>query len=157
MSAPVPKQANPRPMSSRHRARGAAVQALYQWQSTGLEPESIITQFLDDGPRMDRKLFRELLLGTIGEVESLDTALLPFLDRPISQVDPVERAILRLATYELLKRMEVPLGVVINEAIELAKTYGAEAGHRFVNGVLDKMAAKVRPEAAAVKAAKKTL
>lgn len=144
-----------RRMSSRHRARGAAVQALYQWQATAQDPDTIITQFMDDGPRMDRKLFRELLHGTIAEVERVDADLEPFLDRPILQVDPVERAILRLAGYELLNRLEVPLGVVINEAIELAKTYGAESGHRFVNGVLDKMADKVRPEAALAKATKR--
>lgn len=133
----------------RHRARRAAVQALYQWQLTGQPPDEIVKQIIEDGGpvRLDQTFLRELVLGTAAAVQRLDEALIPHLDRPVAQLDPVERAILRLGAYELLDRLEVPLRVVINEAVELAKTFGAEASHRYVNGVLDKVARIGRPEA----------
>ena len=142
----------------RHQARRAVVQALYQWQATNQDPGFIVRQFLEDRSlqRFDKKLFKELFEGTIAEREALDELLGPLLDRPLDQVDPVERGVLRLAGYELKHRLEIPLRVVINEAVELAKTFGAESGHRFVNGVLDQLADQVRPEAAAVKSARKT-
>jgi transcription antitermination protein NusB len=141
----------------RHNARRAVVQALYQWQATSQQPHDIMQQFVGDRSlqRFDKKLFRELFAGTLEEREALDALLTPFLDRPLEQVDPVERSILRLACYELQHRLEIPLRVVINEAVELAKTFGGESGHRFVNGVLDKLADRVRPEAAALKATRK--
>jgi transcription antitermination protein NusB len=142
---------SPRRPNLRHRCRRAAVQALYQWQLTANPPEQIVTELMDEGGqgRLDETFLRELVLGTVDKVVALDEALTPFLDRTIEQVDPVERAILRLSTYELMERMEVPLRVVINESIELAKTFGAEASHRYVNGVLDRLARTVRPEAGA--------
>ena len=154
---PLEKPAVKRPGNVRHNARRAVVQALYQWQATAQEPQDIAQQFISDRSlqRFDKKLFRELFAGTLTEREALDTLLTPLLDRPLDQVDPVERAILRLAGYELQHRLEIPLRVVINEAVELAKTFGAESGHRFVNGVLDQLADQVRPEASAVKAARK--
>ncbi|MEM7404455.1 MAG: transcription antitermination factor NusB [Pseudomonadota bacterium] len=146
-----------KPVSVRHQARRAVVQALYQWQATAQDPDDIARQFIqnNDAPRMDKKLFRELFLGTVGEVQSLDESLAPHLSRPMAQVDPVERSILRLAAFELTRRMEIPIGVVLNEAVELAKTFGAEASHKFVNGVLDQLTDQVRPEATIVKAARK--
>ena len=134
---------------ARRRARAAAVQALYQWQLTGQDAAEIETQFLadhiaDDVPSVDRKYFRELLHGVVGTVESLDRRIAPLLDRPVGQVDPVECAILRLGAFELVERTEIPTGVTINEAVELAKTFGGENGHRYVNGVLDGLARSVR-------------
>ncbi|MGB0751723.1 MAG: transcription antitermination factor NusB [Gammaproteobacteria bacterium] len=133
----------------RHRARRAAVQALYEWQLTANEPESVVDELIASGGqgRLDEKYLRELVLGTVNAVNKLDDALKPHLDREIADVDPVERAVLRLGAYELVHRIEVPLRVVINEGVELAKTFGAEDGHKYVNGVLDKLARTVRPEA----------
>ena len=154
---PLPSPAAKRGGNLRHAARRAVVQALYQWQATAQEPHDIMQQFVADRSlqRFDKKLFRELFSGTLSEREALDALLAPLLDRPLEQVDPVERAILRLAGYELQHRLEIPLRVVINEAVELAKTFGGESGHRFVNGVLDQLADRVRPEAAALKATRK--
>lgn len=133
----------------RHRTRRAAVQALYEWQLTANEPESVVDELIASGGqgRLDEKFLRELVIDTVNAVEKLDEALAPHLDREITDVDPVERAVLRLGAYELVHRIEVPLRVVINEGVELAKTFGAEDGHKYVNGVLDKLARTVRPEA----------
>ena len=132
----------------RSKARRMAVQALYQWQLTGQEPTDIIAQFAEERPHQsaDFTYFSDLLRGVTAQLSRLDDSLRPQLDRSILSVDPVERAILRLAAYELLERLEVPYKVVINEAVELAKTYGAEKGHRYVNGVIDKTAKVLRTE-----------
>ena len=103
-------------------------------------------QFLaeQDLSGFDVGYFRDLLHGVPGQLNRLDQALGPLLDRSIASVDPVERAILRLGAYELLQHPEIPYRVVINEAVELAKIFGATEGHRYVNGVLDRMARQVR-------------
>ena len=151
MSAPPGKTAAaPRRRGARHRARAAAVQALYQWHMTRQDPAEIESQFLadrlaEDAPAVDRSFFRELLHGVVGAVERLDRRIEPLLDRPVAQVDPVECAILRIGAFELVERKEIPTGVTINEAVELAKTFGGENGHRYVNGVLDRLARDVRP------------
>ena len=126
----------------RSKARRLAVQALYQWQLAGQDPVDIVAQFAAEhtNKTVDFEYFSELFQGVVGSLDELDSHLRPQLDRAMLSVDPVERAILRLATYELLERLEVPYKVVINEAVELAKTFGAEQGHRYVNGVLDKTA-----------------
>ncbi len=131
---------------ARKRARRAAVQAIYQWQVTGQNIGEIDAQFTEehDPKRTDMDYFRELLRQVATRVDELDEAFSPFLDRPMAEVDPVERAILRLATYEFMHRPDVPYRVVINEAVELAKTFGADQSHRYINGILDKVAAKVR-------------
>jgi N utilization substance protein B len=128
-------------------ARRYAMQALYQWQMTGQDSVVILDQFLSeqDMERADIAYFQELLCQIPRHVVAIDAHLLPFLDRPLEQVDPVERAILRIAAYELAYRPDVPFRVVINEAVEIAKKFGAEQGHRFVNGVLDKTAHQLRP------------
>jgi transcription antitermination protein NusB len=130
----------------RSRARRLAMQALYQWQLTGQDTGQINAQFLTEGDLGDADLgyFQELLQQAALHVESIDAALNPYLDRPPVQIDPVERAILWVAGYELLYRMDVPYRVVINEAVELAKAFGAEQGHKFINGVLDKAAKVLR-------------
>ena len=130
----------------RSKARSLAAQALYQWQMAGQPVSDILAQFLTEHAetRFDRDYFRDLLEGVPRELTALDEALAPALDRDIERVDPVERAILRLGAYELLRHPEIPYKVAINEAVELAKLFGAEQGHRYVNGVLDRTARRLR-------------
>jgi N utilization substance protein B len=122
------------------------MQALYQWQMTGQDIQDVVNQFLttQDVSRADIEYFRELLSKIPGEVDQLDAALSPFMERSMDEVDPVERAILRLSAYELMRRPDIPYRVVINEAIELTKKFGADQAHRFVNGVLDKAVQDLR-------------
>lgn len=131
---------------SRHLARQAAVQALYQWQLTEQSPEDIEDHFILDHEmsKVDMDYFDQLVRQIPLHIHELDDHLIPHLDREVDEVDPVERAILRVGTYELEFHPEVPYKVVINESVELAKTFGAEHGHKFVNGVLDKVASKLR-------------
>lgn len=130
----------------RKRARQAAVQALYQWQLTEQPPADIERHFIDDHDLkgVDREYFRLLLRDIPLHQKQLDAHLVPHLDRGIDAIDPVERAILRLGTYEFAYHPEIPYRVILNESIELAKTFGAEQGHKFVNAVLDKVAAGLR-------------
>ena len=152
----------------RSQARRYAVLALYQWQLTGKSPVEIGRDFFDDPAWIgevaesfadvgddgvpgaaaqiayDRELFAQILHGVPNHLKDLDAHLQPALDRPIERVDPVERAILRAGAYELLFCPEVPGPVVINEAVDLAKLLGAEQGHRYVNGVLDRLAHDIR-------------
>lgn len=130
----------------RSKARSLAAQALYQWQMAGQPVSDILGQFLAEHAerKFDRDYFRDLLEGVPRHLEAIDGALAEALDRDIERVDPVERAILRLGTYELLQHPEIPYKVAINEAVELAKLFGAEQGHRYVNGVLDKTARRLR-------------
>jgi N utilization substance protein B len=132
----------------RTQARKHAVQAIYQWQIAGQDIADIINQFLEeqDLGSFEIPYFQELIRGVPNHLAELDELLKPTLDRAIESVDPVERAILRLAAYELSHKPEVPYRVVINEAVELAKVFGAEQGHKFVNGVLDQVAKKVRAQ-----------
>jgi len=131
---------------ARHRARSLLVQALYQWQIGGDDPGEIIVQFVDgrDMSGADVEYFRESMRAITAGIEGLDAQIAPLLERSLAMVDPVERAILRLACYELEVRLEVPVRVVIDEAVELAKRYGAEQGHRFVNGLVDRLAHRIR-------------
>jgi len=130
----------------RHRAREYAVQALYQWQVTGNETSQILQQFALEkkSTTYEVEYFKDLVLGVVTRLADLDEAITPLIDRDIEQVDLVERAVLRLAAYELLKHPEIPYRVIINEAVELTKMFGAEMGHRYVNGVVDKMARSIR-------------
>ncbi len=142
MSDP-PKRAFTR---ARSWARRYAMQALYQWQMTGQDLAPIETQFLNEEgmSKADVAYFRELLHQILTRTGSLNGVIEPFLDRPLVQVDPVERAILWIAAYELSYRLDIPYRVIINEAVELAKKFGAEQGHRFINGVLDQASRKLR-------------
>ncbi|RDH83534.1 MAG: transcription antitermination factor NusB [endosymbiont of Escarpia spicata] len=130
----------------RSQARRHAVQAVYQWQMAGQDVGSIVDQFLaeQDVKSFEVPYFQDLLHGVPRHLTELDELLKPALDRAIESVDPVERAVLRLGVYELNFHPEVPYRVVINESVELAKVFGAEQGHRFVNGVLDKVAKEIR-------------
>jgi N utilization substance protein B len=138
----------------RSRARSRAVQALYQWQLTGQNVSDVETQFLaeEDMSGVDVGYFSTLLHEVPANLKSFDEYLASVIDRGIDAVDPVERAVLRLGVCELALHPEVPYRVAINEAVELAKVFGAEQGHKYVNGVLDKLARKLRkPETSARK------
>jgi N utilization substance protein B len=131
---------------ARARARRYAMQALYQWDLSGTDLPLIRKQFLvaEDFSKADKPYFIELLSEAPKHIDSIDENISLFIDRPLEQLDPVERAVLRLATYELLYRLDIPYRVTINEAVQLTKKFGAEQGHTFVNGVLDKAAHKLR-------------
>ena len=131
---------------ARSRARRRALQAVYAWQMSGTGAREVIAQFAHEQAKepADLAYFEDLVRGVDEHRKDLDTALAPFLDRDIEQVDAIERAVLRLAAYELRHRPDVPYRVVINEAIEIAKRFGAEHGHTYVNGVLDHAAADWR-------------
>ena len=133
--------------SSRTNARQSAVQALYQWQITGQNLNEIEQQFYinENFKKVKRSYFKELLHGVPGQLKSLDNALLEFVDRAINEIDPVERAILRIGVYELVNRQDVPYKVILNEGVNLAKRYGATESYKYVNSVLDKVAQKQRP------------
>jgi N utilization substance protein B len=126
---------------ARARARRRVLQALYQWQLTGHEPMDIERQFLGDHRlgRMDLVYFSEVFRGVTAQAESLDRVFDAYLDRPARTLDPVELALLRLGSYELSERLDVPYRVCIDQAVELAKSFGAEQSHRYINGVLDRV------------------
>lgn len=132
----------------RSRARQAAVQALYQWQVTGQEAHDIARFFLRDedseGGALDEAYFAELIREVPLHAEEIDGLLGPHLDRPLAEVDPVERAILRLGVYEFRYHPEIGQRIVLNEAVLLAKRFGGDSGHKFVNAVLDKAAGVLR-------------
>ena len=142
--------------SDRTRARRYAVQALYEWQVSGNAPKEIEQQFLIEHQtrKFDRPYFNELLAGIAEQVEELDAEISTLSERPFKEVDIVEKAILRLGCFELKNRTDIPYRVVINEAIELTKTFGAEEAHRFVNGTMDKLAEKLRQLEVAAKKGK---
>ncbi len=132
---------------ARSRARGQALQALYQWQLTAQPSHDISRLFLRDPESaggVDEAYFAELIREIPQHVEELDGLLAAHLDRALAEVDPVERAILRIGVYELRYRLEIGPRIVLNEAVELAKRYGGEAGHKFVNAVLDGAAKVLR-------------
>ncbi|GMU43255.1 MAG: transcription antitermination factor NusB [Xanthomonadales bacterium] len=135
-----------RPFPERARARRRALQALYQWQIGGGPMRRIIEQFNEeqDMAIADGAYFSELLLGVEAQLAQIDGAIAPCADRGIDEIDAIERATLRLATFELLHRLDIPYKVVINEAIELARDFGAEGGHGYVNAVLDRVARNAR-------------
>jgi len=130
----------------RTRARRRALQAVYAWQLSGASARDIVTQFAHEQAReiADLAYFEDLVHGVETHLDSLDAALAPHLDRGIDEVDPIERAALRIAAYEFARRQDVPYRVVINEALESVKRFGSEHGHTYVNGVLDHLAAELR-------------
>ena len=130
----------------RRHARRALVQAIYQWQVAAHDADEIRAQFADSGTlkKADRAFFNRCLHGIIAETDDLDCAFAPYLDRKVSELNQVERAILRAGTYELSACPEVPFKVVLDEYINLAKTFGAEGSYKYVNGVLDRVARDLR-------------
>lgn len=133
---------------SKHYSRCCAVQALYQWHHTQHSSAEIIEQFIAEQhlKQADRKYFKKLVMGILAEQAALDALLIPHLDRDISTLTPVELAILRLAAFELLHCPEVPYKVVINEALEIAKDYGADQSYKYVNAIVDVLARQIRLE-----------
>ncbi|MBW6477571.1 MAG: transcription antitermination factor NusB, partial [Chromatiales bacterium] len=139
---------------ARSLARQRALQALYQWELTGQSLGDIEKQFMEidvdreeDDPQMkgvESGYFSELLHGIPAMLTELDALTAPLLDRPIAQLDPIERVILRIGSFELKQRIDIPYRVVINESVELAKLFGAEQGHKYVNGILDKLSQSLR-------------
>jgi len=141
---------SPRPdgidLAARSRARRRALQALYAWQIGGSAMKAVIEQFQheQDMEVADLDYFEDLLHGVEKNLAAIDESLKPYVDREIEQIDPIERATLRMAAYELKYRPDVPYRVIINEAIEVTKRFGADHGHSYVNGVLDKLALQLR-------------
>jgi N utilization substance protein B len=133
-------------LAARSRARRRATQALYAWQVSGNSMKDVIEEFRheQDMEIADLDYFEDLLRGVDTHCTEIDAGLAPFLDRDMAQVDPIERAVLRLSAYELRYRPDVPYRVVLNEAIEVVKRFGAEHGYTYVNGVLDKAAKEWR-------------
>lgn len=139
-------------ISPRHRARECAAQALYSWQLSQNPVEQIELAFVTElafiadnesqleDDKVDMPYFRKLLRGTVEHIDTIDGSLRPYLDRAEDEVDPIERAILRLAAYELQFELDVPYKVVINEGIEVAKVLGSDDSHKYINGILDKLA-----------------
>ncbi|TDK20647.1 transcription antitermination factor NusB [Luteimonas aestuarii] len=131
---------------ARSRARRRALQAVYAMQLSGVDAKNAIAQFAHEQARepADLVYFEDLVRGVGGHHRELDAALAPFLDRNVEEVDAIERAMLRIAAYELLHRLDVPYRVVIDEALNTVKRFGSEHGHTYVNGVLDRAAAEWR-------------
>ncbi len=133
--------------SPRRRAREFALQALYQWQLSGND-EAAIEAHLGDSEgfdKADREFFAGLLRGVLAQRQTLQEQLQAFLDRPFGELSPVEACILLAGAFELNNHPQTPYGVIINESVELAKGFGGTDGHKYVNGVLDKLAARLRP------------
>lgn len=133
--------------SARRRSREFVVQGLYQWQINAVDPTLIADDLMQSKgfAEADEKHFRGLLHGVLADVDALHAALQPCLDRPVQGLSPVEHAILLVGAYELKHHLEIPYRVVINEAVELAKTFGGTDGFKYVNGVLDKLVVELRP------------
>jgi len=131
---------------ARKQSRKAAVQALYQWHMAAQNLGVIEAQFREENAntKMDFEYFSELLHKIPAELGELDDLIRPFVDRSMSDINPVELAILRLGAYELKHRLDIPYRVVINEGVDLTKKFGADQGHKFVNGMLDKLAKSIR-------------
>ncbi|MDP1649119.1 MAG: transcription antitermination factor NusB [Rubrivivax sp.] len=145
---PAAKRAPPK--SARRRSRELALQGLYQWLLSGEEPAAVEAHIRDmDGfAKCDRAHFDALLHGSIEHAAALDAVLTRHVDRKTTLLSPVEHAVLMIGVYELMHCIDIPYRVAINEAVELAKSFGGTDGHKYVNGVLDKCAAELRPEEA---------
>jgi N utilization substance protein B len=146
-SRPSAGQARGASRNARRRSREFAVQGLYQWLLSAENP-GVVEAHIAQSPgfdHADREHFRATLHGVIAEVETLRAAFTPFIDRALATLSPVEHAVLLVGTYELAHRPEIPYRVVINEGVELAKTFGGTDGYKYVNGVLDRVAAQLRP------------
>jgi N utilization substance protein B len=130
----------------RHNARQYALQAIYQWQLSGTPIQEIEMQFIKFHvtKKVDLDYFKEVITGVAKLQHDLDKQIEPYIERSISEVDPIELAILRIATYEFAKRLDVPYRVIINEGLELAKKFGSIEGFKFINSVLDRVARQLR-------------
>ncbi|MEY8877228.1 MAG: transcription antitermination factor NusB [Leptothrix sp. (in: b-proteobacteria)] len=137
----------PRPKSARRRSRELALQGLYEWQISQASASTVDAHMReqDEHPKCDATHFDALLHGCIDQVSELDAMLTPHLDRRVNELSPIEHGVLLIGAYELKHCLDVPYKVAINEAVELAKSFGGTDGHKYVNGVLDKAAADLRP------------
>jgi transcription antitermination protein NusB len=131
--------------TARHRSREIALQALYAWQLAAGDPLDEL-RTLDKEGRADRELAEALVRGVLERADELRALIAPCLDRDFARLSPVERAILYIGAFELQAHPETPFKVVINEAVELGKSFGGTGGHKFVNGVLEKLAGGLRPD-----------
>ncbi len=131
---------------ARGKSRRLAMQAIYQWQMTGDNISDIKQQFFDANnmAKLDSAFFSEMVSGVASSISELDPLLEKYMSRTVESVDPVERSILRLATYEFINRLDVPYRVVLNEAVTITKEFCSEKSHTFVNAVLDKVAKEIR-------------
>ena len=137
---------NNQEIREKRRARKLALQALYQWHMSGTAPSEVEAQFcaINNMAKVDHAYFSCLLHGIPAEINALHAAFIPFLDRTLESLDPIELTILRLSTFELMHRLEIPYRVVLDESVALAKTFGSQDGYRYVNGVLHQLAQKLR-------------
>jgi transcription antitermination protein NusB len=131
--------------TARRQAREIALQALYAWQLSGDDPLAQ-ARTLEGFEKTDARFVENVLRGVLGRAEELRTLITPHLSREFGRLSPIERAILYIGTYELASHPETPFKVVLNEAVELGKSFGATDGYRFVNGVLEKIATALRPD-----------
>ena len=132
-------------LAKRRKARRLILQALYQWLIAKADPLDILKEFREDnGGKIDWEYFQEVFIEIPKQVDILDAHLQPLLDRDASALDPIEQALLYLGTFELASRIDVPYKVVINECIDIAKEFGATDSHKYINGVLDKLAPTLR-------------
>jgi len=136
-----------KPTGNRRKSRELALKGLYQYLLSPKELRLIVREMADeaDFARADEAYFRSLLEGVYDQIAELDTRITKFLDRAIEELSPIEHAILLISAYELIFDVSIPYRVAINEGVELAKLYGGTDGHKYVNGVLDKLAAEARP------------
>jgi len=132
---------------ARRYARERALQALYQWELAGGDVSTVRQEIIDrqEMSLVDEDYYITLFDGVAKDPDAIDEQIVPALDRPINDLDPIERCVLRISVYEFVHRLEIPAAVVINEAIEITKRFGADQGHKYVNGVLDKLAVALRP------------
>lgn len=134
------------PLAQRRKARRLVLQALYQWLMSGSDPLVISKQYREETlGKVDWNYFEEVFSEIPGATQKLNESLEPLLDRELAALDPIEKALLYLGTFELANRIDVPYRVVINECVELAKIFGATDSHKYINGVLDKLASELRP------------
>ncbi len=131
----------------RHRARKFVTQSLYQWLLTQEDAKEIARQMREEQgfEKADNEHFEALLFGVMRTADELKAQLTPYLDRPLKEVSPVEHAVLLMGAYELIHHLDIPYRVIINEAVELTKTFGSVEGYKYINGILDKLASQLRP------------
>jgi transcription antitermination protein NusB len=146
-------EAKPKPKSARRRSRELALQGLYEYYVAGHEPAMIRLRIEgeEDFKRADKDFFRELWLGVSEDWAALIEIVQPHLDRKFEEVSPIERGIVVIGAWELKHRLDIPYRVAINESVELAKSFGGTDGHKWVNGVLDKLAPTLRSAEVATK------
>jgi transcription antitermination protein NusB len=146
-AAPVKAAKKPKLSQNRRKSRELVLKAVYRGLLNESTMRQVLVDMLDDPDylKADEAYFKQLLQGVSAHLEALDTEILRFIDRKMTELSPVEHAILRISTYELLFDMSIPYKVAINEGVELAKIYGGVDGHKYINGVLDKVAASARP------------